>query len=167
MKNSYKIDKEKNLVSIELHNKHLGVLNTIIDYEDFEKVNQYKTTWFIGYGKGHIDGVKTKVQKKKTRVPIWMHRLIMDCPKNLVIDHINGDTLDNRKSNLRIVTSQENSTNLSSKGKGKSGYTNIYLEDGRYRVRIHQTSFGCYKTLEEAIEVRNEHLKEVFPLRER
>lgn len=156
------------MVFIELNHKNLGCLKTVIDYEDFEKVSQYKTTWFIGYKNGHIDGVKTKVQKHNVRVPIWIHRLIMDCPENLVIDHINGDTLDNRKCNLRIVNRLENATNLSSISKNKSGYTNVYLEhDGKYRVRICGKSFGRYDTVDKAIEVRNTHVKYIFPLRNR
>ena len=43
---------------------------------------------------------------------IWLHQLILGkAPKGLVIDHINGDTLDNRKSNLRFITHGENRQN--------------------------------------------------------
>ena len=167
MKNKYKIAKSKKEVFIELNHKHLGKMITIIDYEDFEKINQYNTTWFIGYKNGHIDGIKTKVQINYIRTPIWLHRLIMDCPDGLVIDHINGNTLDNRKKNLRIVTKEENATNLSSISNNLSGYTNIYKDKNLFRVSIGGKKFGSYKTLKEAKEIRDKHLKEIFPLRER
>jgi hypothetical protein len=46
-----------------------------------------------------------------TREGIKMHRIIMNPPKNMVVDHINHDKLDNREENLRIVTRQVNARN--------------------------------------------------------
>ncbi len=168
MKNKYVV--EENTVKIKVRHKDLGDMWTIIDKEDFEKVSQYKTTWFIGYSKkkgNHVDGIKTKVQKNKVRKQIWLHGLIMNCPTNMVIDHKNGNTFDNRKSNLRIVTRLENATNLNSISNNKSGYTNIYIDYKKYRVQIRGKCFGSYRTLYEAIKVRDKHIKDVFPLRER
>jgi hypothetical protein len=76
-------------------------------------------------------------------------------PKNFVIDHINGNRLDNRKENLRFVTNQENSWNQT-KTKGYS-YDSKYK---KWRVRISvsnkRISIGRYDSQEEA---RNSYLK--------
>lgn len=80
----------------------------IIDLEDYELVSQYK--WFA-------DKTGTKIRDtyyakaKINRKNIFMHRLIMNAPKGQIIDHINGNSLDNRKSNLRIVSHHENCQN--------------------------------------------------------
>lgn len=43
--------------------------------------------------------------------PIWMHRIILDAPDGVKVDHINGDGLDNRRANLRLCTNAQNSYN--------------------------------------------------------
>lgn len=168
MKNNHVVSKDGKTVYIQLRHKQLGTLETQIDIDDFVLVNQFNTTWNISYKNGHIDGVRTKVQQKGVRKQIWLHRLIMNPSNKKVVDHIDGNTLNNKSYNLRVVTSRENSTNKSSQSKNKAGFTNIYLEkDGRYRVRINHKSFGRYNTIEEAICVRDSVIKQIFPLRER
>ena len=54
---------------------------------------------------------------------IKLHRFITDCPREKEVDHINNDTLDNRKCNLRIVTHFENQQNLRS---NKSGIIGVH-----------------------------------------
>jgi hypothetical protein len=76
----------------------------LIDDEDFIKVNQYK--WQLsnqGYAKSVTRG------SHSTRKYLLMHRFITDFGEE--IDHINGDKLDNRRENLRQVTSSMNSWN--------------------------------------------------------
>ena len=104
--------------------------NVLIDEEDKVRLE--------AYGKWKIDRkgycVKTTRINKKYHT-IRMHRIIIDCPDNMQVDHINGNRLDNRKCNLRIVTALQNAQN---KTKSKGYY---YCEDtNKYRVRI--THFG-------------------------
>ena len=54
-----------------------------------------------------------------------MHRLIMDAPEGFDVDHINGDQLDNRRSNLRICKHHENCRNTRSKGFGASSFKGV------------------------------------------
>ena len=95
MKNKYVISEDGKTVYIQLYHKNLGVRETEIDIDDFQIVNQFNTTWVIGYKNGRIDGVKTKVQQNGIRKQIWLHRLIMQPTNKKVVDHIDGDTLNN------------------------------------------------------------------------
>lgn len=94
----------------------------------------------------------------KGREKLRMHSLVNNTPKGAYTDHINGDKLDNRRSNLRTVTSSENSMNR------KIHYTNISGHKGvrfdpkiiknPYNARIwHENkriSLGSFETAEEA-----------------
>ena len=72
------------------------------DLEDYDKIKDY--TWYIN-NKGYVFSGKDE---------ILMHRLVTNCPDNLIPDHIHGEksTTDNRKSNLRIVNRSQNSMNV-------------------------------------------------------
>ena len=164
MKNKYKII--NNIVEIYINSK-FGEYVTIIDIDDFNLVNNYKTSWCINYKNGRIDGVRTKVQKDGIRKQVWMHRIIINCNSQKVVDHIDGNTLNNRKCNLREVTSKENMTNLSSSSNSKTKYRDIYFEKEKYSVRIKGKRFGRYNTLKEALICRDNEIKNIFPLRNR
>lgn len=87
----------------------------IIDDADYEMALNYK--WRIlrqvrdGYTKKYVV-THTYISKDWTKPKtLYLHRLIMQPSSDMVIDHINGDGLDNRRSNLRIVTKSENAFN--------------------------------------------------------
>lgn len=92
-----------------VHITHLNKpYKCLVDNDDLERIKKY--TWYI----------QSSGKKKKYAVSIvngkciFMHRLIMNCPPDKVVDHITIDaTLDNRKKNLRIVTQRENMQNFS------------------------------------------------------
>lgn len=56
---------------------------------------------------------------------IQMHRFIVDAKKGETVDHINRDTSDNRRCNLRIITQQENSYNFSNYKTNTSGVQGV------------------------------------------
>ena len=74
----------------------------LFDSKDFDIIKQ--SSWFI-HG-GRYATATTGVFRK-----ISAHRLLMGNPKNKQVDHINGNKLDNRRINLRVVTAKENSQN--------------------------------------------------------
>jgi hypothetical protein len=86
--------------------------NVLVDNEDRELL-ETMGKWSIS-DTGYCVRIDNKNKKQ-----IRMHRIIMNPPDNMVIDHINGNPLDNRRCNLRIVTFQQNHFNRT-KAKGYS-----------------------------------------------
>lgn len=114
-----------------------------VDDDDAELVSRYK--WHVndvGYAvwRGIENGVKKTVR---------MHRLIAKTPKGKITDHINHDTLDNRKSNLRVCTQSENLRNKTDQGKGY----NFHAQNGSWNVETFGFRMGGFKTEEKAREV--------------
>lgn len=76
-----------------------------VDDEDYPLLSKYK--WHKnGRAPNHIYAL-TLIEGR----PVLMHRLIMSTPKGMDTDHINHQTLDNRKQNLRVCTRAENAAN--------------------------------------------------------
>lgn len=84
-----------------------------VDDDDFDVLNQY--SWF--YSNGYA--VRRSGGNRNLTVHLAMHRQIINCPAGMVTDHINQDKLDNRKSNLRVVTRSQNAYNSAPKKPGK------------------------------------------------
>lgn len=111
--------------------------STLISKNDLPLVINYD--WYLGK-----DGYPVAFDKKYGRIKL--HRLLMPCPKGMVVDHINHDRCDNRRINLRICTPKENSYNHSKihskndKYKGvrklKDTYNATISKDGkRYEIK--------------------------------
>lgn len=79
---------------------------------------------------------------------ILMHRLIMNAPETMEVDHVNGNRLDNRRENLRLCTSAENKRNRGPRKDNKSGYKGVswHKQNKKWTVRI-KTPYGKYLSL--------------------
>lgn len=103
----------------------------LVDDEDFERASSIR--W-----RAHLQGRKTKKWYATTTVNkkyLALHRFILDAPTEYHVDHKNGDTLDNTRANLRLVTPAENTYNK--RGRGLSGLKGVYLNrHGTWQVTI-------------------------------
>lgn len=111
---------ENNIIRLPLKNKHGDVVDyTIIDSIDFDKIKDYTIN---RCGKTKFYAV---AMRKNTK--IRLHHLILNKPDpTLVVDHINGNSLDNRKNNLQIVTVSQNNQNRSKKEGSSSQYIGVW-----------------------------------------
>jgi len=76
----------------------------LVSSEDFEWLNQFN--WCVSLGSG--SGVKPYAIRREKGKRVAMHRQIMNCEPGLVVDHKNGNSLDNRRVNLEVVRPREN-----------------------------------------------------------
>lgn len=98
-----------------------------------------------------------------------MHRLIINCQNNKCVDHINHDTKDNRKENLRICTNHENSLNTQKQNrKTSSKYKGVCFDkkSNKWRAIIaykgKQKYLGTFENEKDAALEYNKHAIEMF-----
>ena len=94
---------------------------TIVDESDYEWLNQWK--WNAHNRNGKLYAARGTTGNKT----VSMHREIMKTPKGMETDHRNGDSLDNRRENLRISTRMQNNQNASIRKDSKSGYRGVHF----------------------------------------
>ena len=130
---------------------------SLVDYEDFLILKNYKWQAQPTRLKDGFYAVRNNgYNEQGTRLKVKMHRQVMNCPSGYEVDHINGNTLDNRKSNLRIIEHSANIKNQKSRG-GKSKYRGVtkhghYGWRARLMVNYKRICLGVYDTQETAFE---------------
>jgi len=102
----------------------------IVDARDYKRLSKYK--WCATSGPGQIYAMR---RTKEGKI-VYMHREIMRAPKGSIVDHIDHNTLNNRRSNLRVCTRDQNCANTGPRG-GVSGFVGVYRHhENRWEARI-------------------------------
>lgn len=86
----------------------------LIDDEDFALINSY--TWHLS---------KAGYATTNSKPMVYMHRLVNRTPPDVDTDHINGNTIDNRRSNLRDCTVSQNLMNRRAQRNNKTGLKGV------------------------------------------
>jgi hypothetical protein len=98
----------------------------------------------LPYAKGCMDGKSW----------IRMHRFLMQAPKHLVVDHIDGNTLNNRRANLRLATREENDKNRQLQKNNKTGFKGVTIGNRAFVASIainkRAVYLGTFRTAIEA-----------------
>jgi hypothetical protein len=91
----------------------------IVDEQDFARLSRHKWYFKMSHRKGYA---VRNARRGDRRIQIRMHNEIMQPPAGFMVDHRNRDSLDNRRSNLRICTKVANAWNRPS---GRSGVLGV------------------------------------------
>jgi len=164
MKNDYEIRGDETVIF--LRRRDGTIVETIIDTVDFPKVDAFSGRWYASPNNGRR---KPYVTIECHRVRYHLSRIILDTPNGLVADHINQNTLDNRRSNLRIATIAQNAQNQMLQRRSSSGVRGVYYQTDRKKwhatIKLNgkKKFLGLYDTLEEAEKVTKNARKEYMP----
>jgi len=147
---------ESQTVEIELSQG----LATLIDATDLEMVDQF--IWCAALTNKKFYAVSNKDGKT-----IYLHRLLLNTPQGMVSDHINGNTLDNRRCNLRIATWSQNLQNKACQRTNASGYKGVSLMPwGKWAATIYpnskKTLIGYFEDKIEAARAYDAKAKEIY-----
>lgn len=138
----------------------------LVDDQDYEDLMRYK--WFAD-----IRGCGIYIKRHRPIIDgkngnIYMHRQIMGVSDSkMIVDHINGNQLDNRRENLRLCTHSQNSMNCKATKGRRIPFKGVFVRpSGRFGARImferRQITIGTFDTQEEAACAYDQKAKELF-----
>ena len=132
------------------------------DLEDYDRIKNY--CWFIdnrGYVLTNTFGVETHKM-------IQMHRLLTNFPKDKDVDHINHNTTDNRKKNLRVCLHRDNQKNIKLASDNTSGVTGVHWDKTRnswfasIQSNNKTINIGRFTNFDDAVKARKEAEEKYF-----
>ncbi len=132
----------------------------IVDDSDYDELSKHKWMYSSTYA--------IRWSPRPNRHFIFMHRVINKTPDGFVTDHINGDPLDNRRSNLRSCTQSQNHMNKLKLSNNTSGYKGVFWHKTakRWRAQITLNSkakhLGYFGSPEEAHRAYNQAARKLF-----
>lgn len=142
---------------IIINSPKYGIKKTQVDDEDFDFLNS--SSWHVRKDTHGFYVVRNGKYYNGKRSPIIMHRVIMNASCNQMIDHADGNGLNNQKYNLRFCNDQQNAANRKKVRLNKTGYRGITERKGRYMVRFSinnkRKSIGTFDFLNDAINEYN------------
>lgn len=155
--NRYRIERDTIIMDVICK----GIKHEIyLDYNDYQLISNY--TWYVNPSTGYVQ-TKARLGRMVNK-GLYMHRLIMGVSGHKsYVDHINGNRLDNRRSNLRICSPSQNGHNkhVSNRVVGVSRVVTAYWEA---RIQVNGVPrMKRFKTYEEALTQRRQWEKEFNP----
>ena len=145
-------------MEISLKNKNMVCL---IDEEDFDLVKDFE--WYAHDSRGKWYAA-CYINKTRT----FMHRLLLQAPKEKEVDHRDGNGLNNHRLNLRLCTHSQNGKNRKTSSRSTSGYPGVTWHKRLHKWRAwiwadgKRYSLGCFTAIEDAAKAYEDAAKKLF-----
>lgn len=169
LKNDYEI--RGDMTAIFVNSPKYGSKEVLISTNDLEKAKDHPGAWCVQWrNKVKNFYCIAKVKRDGKNSSIYLHRYLTNCPKDLQIDHINHNTLDNRRHNIRIVTHAQNNQNRkgSPANKKSAGIIGVSWDKRKrkwkvgFKVKGKQKHVGYFENIKDAerssLEARKIHM---------
>ena len=131
VKNTYRLAGDHAVLTI--HTATVQQYDVLIDAEDLERVKNAPQTWYLAHQR---HGQRRVIGSGATCERLMLTEFLIGKMRGMCIDHINHDTLDNRKRNLRNVTSAMNAQNNSVQRRSSTGVRGVYQSQGRFIATV-------------------------------
>lgn len=128
---------------IIVHSKKHGNKTAFIDNEDFTLVSKFK--WSVSVCPNNKNKFYTQSRIKGQGKTISIHRLVMKAKKGETVDHIDGNPLNNTRSNLRLCSQSNNSKNQNLRVTNTTGFKGVSKH--KYRKKYSVTITVNYKCI--------------------
>ena len=108
----------------------------------------------------------TTVGTGKKAYKLYLHRFVMSAQAGTIVDHKNGDHLDNRRTNLRLASKAQNAANTGKLSTNGSGFKGVVKHGKKYRAFAHKDGktlyLGTFESPKEAACEYNKTAKKLF-----
>ncbi len=142
----------------------------LVDDADFDDLNQWK--WHAHKDPARAIGYQFDAQRKVViageRAVLYMHRYLMNPTSDQQVDHIDGNPLNNQRSNLRLCTNQQNNRNVGKRRDNTSGHKGVtwHVKNAKWRSRIQidgkETHLGYFDDISDAAQAYKDAAAKYF-----
>ncbi|MGL5330687.1 MAG: HNH endonuclease [Peptostreptococcaceae bacterium] len=144
-----------------IHSEKFGGYKFLLDLEDYD-VTLSQNWCLVKIRSGEAN--RFYVGGRENGKTILLHRILTNCPKCMVVDHIDGDVFNNRRNNLRICTNKENIRKRGMSNNNTSGYKGVlwypYNNYNKWKAYIKvnnkMVNLGYYSDIKDAVLARRE-----------
>ncbi len=143
---------------------------TLVDDGDFEDLNRWK--WYASKDLARAEGgqfdARRMIRIDGKRRSLYMHRYLMNPTKDQQVDHIDGNPLNNQKSNLRLCAAYQNQHNVGKRRDNLSGHKGVHWHHKNNKwvaqITVHgkQTHLGYFEGILDAAKAYEDAVKEHF-----